>query len=88
MSMVSGTAFSTAGLVMLAGFNLEALLMYGMVAFVIGLIAWSKYNEAPPSDPYATERSAEELPETAEPAAVASAAVAVEEPGMGARERV
>jgi hypothetical protein len=52
------------------GFNIEAVFMYGLVAFVIGLIAWSKYREPPLSDPYATRKATPEFAGNAPPAEV------------------
>jgi hypothetical protein len=47
-----GSALFSAGLMPIAGVALEAVAMYGLVALVIGLIAWSKFAEPPLSNPY------------------------------------
>jgi hypothetical protein len=60
-----GTAVLAASVVPLVSFNTDSLLMYGLVALVIGLIAWSKYNEPAPSDPYAKRKPVQDLPATA-----------------------
>jgi hypothetical protein len=53
----------------LAAVNIEAIGMYGLVALVIGLIAWSKYSEAPPSSPDAWRTVTPPGPALAQPAA-------------------
>jgi hypothetical protein len=58
-SLAAATGMSTR-----AGFDLEAVFVYGLVAFVIGLIAWSKYREPPLSDPYAYRNTGRDLPVT------------------------
>jgi hypothetical protein len=60
-----GSAVPVRGMVLLDGVNLEAVFMYGLVALVVGLIAWSKYKEPPLSDPYAKAGSGRHLPATA-----------------------
>jgi hypothetical protein len=47
---------SSGGTIGLAAMSLDGLLVYGLVVFVIGLIAWSKYTEKPLTDPYASGR--------------------------------
>jgi len=51
-----------------AAVGLEAISMYGLVALVIGLIAWSKYSEAPPSSPDAWRTATPRGPALAQPA--------------------
>ncbi len=61
MLSLLGSAVSTGALVSLGGVNAEAMFMYSLLAFVIGLIAWSKYNEPSPSNPYPNGRSGLDL---------------------------
>jgi len=63
--IVSSSVFAASSVVFLAAVNLEALAMYGLVAFVVGLIAWSKFREPVPADPFAKGRTANELPSSA-----------------------
>jgi hypothetical protein len=59
-----GSAASPALSAALVSFTPEAIGMYGLVALVIGLIAWSKYNEPAPSDPYAKAHRGGDIPDT------------------------
>lgn len=65
MSSLLGSAVSAAAVVSLTGVDPEAVFVYGLVAFVIGLIAWSKYNEPPLSDPYSALKTGYGPPATA-----------------------
>lgn len=56
-------AASIVGTLSQAAVTLESAAMYGLVVLVIGLIAWSKYSDPAPSDPYASRRAAPDLPE-------------------------
>jgi hypothetical protein len=54
----AGTAVNTIALV---GFDVEAVAMYGLVALLVGLIAWSKFKEPAPSDPYSAKKAGQGL---------------------------
>jgi hypothetical protein len=60
-----GSAIAAGAVVSLGGVNLDAVLVYGLVAFVIGLITWSKYNEPALSNPYPEKRTGHDLSEMA-----------------------
>jgi len=62
----------------MAAVGLEAIGMYGLLALVIGLIAWSKYSEAPPSSPDAWRNATPPGPALAQPAKTEPVAVAPE----------
>ncbi len=47
-----GSAAPLGGVILLVSFSLDALIVYGLVALVIGLIAWSKLTEPPLASPY------------------------------------
>jgi hypothetical protein len=51
-----GSAAMAAAPVPLVSFTGEALMMYGLVALLIGLIAWSKLSEPALSDPHAVRK--------------------------------
>lgn len=42
----------------LAAITADGVAVYGLLALVIGLIAWSKYSEPPIADPYAPRPAA------------------------------
>lgn len=61
MLSLLGSAISTGAVASLGGVSLDAMLVYGLVAFVIGLITWSKYNEPALSNPYPEKRTGHDL---------------------------
>jgi hypothetical protein len=52
MQMFLGSQLASVGGPVMAAVNVEAIGMYGLLALVIGLIAWSKFSEAEPAAPY------------------------------------
>jgi hypothetical protein len=52
MQMFLGSQLASVGGPVMAAVNVEAIGMYGLLALVIGLIAWSKISEAEPAAPY------------------------------------
>lgn len=65
MLSLLGSAISTGAVASLGGVSLDAMLVYGLVAFVIGLITWSKYNEPALSNPYPEKRTGHDLSDIA-----------------------
>jgi hypothetical protein len=61
MLPILGSAAIAVTTIALVGFDVEAVAMYGLVALVVGLIAWSKFNEPAPSDPYRAGKAGQGL---------------------------
>jgi hypothetical protein len=61
MLPILGSAATSLNTIALVAFDVEAVAMYGLVALLVGLIAWSKFNEPAPSDPYRAKQAGEGL---------------------------
>jgi hypothetical protein len=88
MVTLLNSAVQTVGMVSFGGVELEAVIMYGLVVLVVGMIAWSKYNEPPLSDPYPTGKPGQDFPATSNHGALGPVATVAPTDGPpAARER-
>jgi hypothetical protein len=87
MGYLFGSAATTGSMVTFGGVALEAVFVYGLAVFLIGLIGWSKYNEPPLPNAYLQEKPGQRgLPEGASHADIGPA-VAVPVIGADAATR-